>query len=484
MMIKISIICFALTLIFQPPVDGQNYSQYTAPEDDKEFWDIGISTFLGVNLAVENRYLTHSLPLLIKERLEAIPIHHFGEMERKEHRKAIIRAEERSLGQELIKIRSEKDELIFKKLQKQEREDKLEAYDQQITEIIEHLNALKQLEPEDITFPDEKPVSFKAGEESGLLLKSPLYSPLRMAKREGVDLLIWGRFEEVQEYLYLEVKALDSVLEREIFSYNDAFLREELYSRFDSVIQGLALIIFGRDWASLIVKPEPEKSMLYLDNEFIGSGETIVEYLLPGIKELRIVALGFEEKIITLKLKAGEISEQLVALQPMEDEKILFITDPPGAGVYRDSVWLGNTPLEIDKTHSPRRLLFQKEGYSNYPFYFYQETSGEINISLTKDLLDKEEFQKKRRNSFYAAFGIWALTVPVSIFLRSNFTDYALARNQAILDNNMDEAARLESIAYDFQYAYWGSLAVSTSLFINMMIKLIRYVASADRKAG
>ena len=151
--------------------------------------------------------------------------------------------------------------------------------------------------------------------------------------------------------------------------------------------------------------------------------------------------------------------------------------------VYQDSIWLGSTPLQVNTPLEQHRLLFRREGYADYPLYLNRGAGEAVFITLQPDLLDPQEVQKKRRNSFYASFGFFALTLPLPIFFYGLAGDYAMGYQQAWLYNRA-EANRLYATGNLFYYAYLGTLALSTSLFINMMINLIRYIGSADRKAG
>jgi hypothetical protein len=47
---------------------------------------------------------------------------------------------------------------------------------------------------------------------------------------------------------------------------------------------------------------------------------------------------------------------------------------------------------------------------------------------------------------------------------------------------NLSEARRLQDAGTGFYYAYLGTLGLSTGLAVNMLIHLIRYVRSADRR--
>jgi len=99
-------------------------------------------------------------------------------------------------------------------------------------------------------------------------------------------------------------------------------------------------------------------------------------------------------------------------------EYLSVSSKPPGASVYQGSQWLGRTPLEMAMPPPAvsSRLLLRKEGYRDYPFYLDSSFTGNIDLSLVRVILEESFVQTKKRDQFYSAFGIWALTVPLPFF--------------------------------------------------------------------
>ncbi len=483
-MIKNIFFCFALYFITSHnPAGCQDSGAFPKPVDDREDWIVGISAFQGSNLAEEDRYLTHSVPMLLKENLESIPSHFFAVEEKNEYQKAVIRKETHRLVLELGSLRKEKDELIFDDLKSQIMESKLKSYEERIREKIEHINALKLFKPAEIDFPEIKPVVVKSGLQTDQLLDAPVFSPLRLARQEEVNLLIWGRLEEIQGYLYLEVRAVDSTMEREVFSYHDAVHKEDLSNALEGLYEGLARVIWGRDWASLHIKPQPAESLVYLDGKYIGSGEVTEKFLLAGKKEIRIASPGFRTEVRTIELEPYITFELEMALTKAETETVLLESDPPGAMVYKGANWLGYTPLRVEKPQSPVRLLLRLDGFENVSVYLDAASTGDLYFSLAREGLDREEIQKKKRDKFYASFGLWAITLPLPIFFYGFASDYAFGVQQARLTGPTDEVQRLTSLGSWFYYAYQGALVINISLLIHTVISLVDYIGSADRKA-
>jgi len=452
---------------------------FSPPVDDRVNWSIGICSLKVKDVTPANTYLSHSVPLQFKKELQSISSHYFSEAEKRGYRESLLKRERRKQGDNLAKYRVEWDELLFDQSEDQ-------TLDAKIEEAVDYLNYLRELDLADIELAEQKVVEFKSGQEEGQLLPPPLYSPLRYARQQEVELLIWGTLEEFQDYLYFEVYALSPHLGKEVFVYRNAVQPEEISLLLADINQELAVIVLGSESASLTIHPEPVKSEVYLDGAFVGSGVTALKFLLPGEKTLRVSCQGYLEEYRQIELIPGEHYNISIALAAGEMEYLSVSSKPPGASVYHGSQWLGRTPLEMAMPPPAvsSRLLLRKEGYRDYPFYLDSSLTGNIDLSLERDILEESVVQTKKRDQFYSAFGIWALTVPLPLFLYGITADYAYAYQDAGASGDFSEASRLKSTGEIFYYSYLGSLFISGSLFLKMMFNLFKYISSADRKAG
>jgi len=454
-------------------------SSFSPPVDDRENWSIGICSLKVKDVTPANSYLSYSVPLQFKKELQSISSHYFSEAEKKGYRESLLKRKRRKEGDNLAKYRVERDELLFNQSADQ-------TLDAKIEEAIDYLNYLRDMELSDIELVDQKTVEFKSGQEEGQLLVPPLYSPLRYARQQEVELLIWGTLEEYQGYLYFEVYALSPHLGKEVFVYRNAVQPEEISVLLADIDQELAAIVLGSESASLTIHPEPVESEIYLDGAFVGSGVTALKFLLPGEKTLRVSCQGYLEEYRQIELVPGEHYDLWIALAAGEMEYLSVSSKPPGVSVYHGSQWLGRTPLEMAMPAPvvSSRLLLRKEGYRDYPFYLDSSLTGNIDLTLERDILEESVIQTKKRDQFYRAFGIWALTVPLPFFLYGITADYALSYQGAAAAGNLSDAYRLKSTGEVFYYSYLGALFISGSLFLKMMFNLFDYISSADRKAG
>jgi hypothetical protein len=468
----------ALLLLAAVPITV--YPQDNIPVDDREHWTVGVAAFEGKDLSQENLYLTQSFPLMIRERLEMIPTHFFNEAEAKGIRRRIIRREQQRLAEVINADRRARDELFFTP---GKGADDVVLYEDRIAANLLSLNDLRELDPEVIVLPESKPLRFALGANGQLIFDQPVRSPLQLTRQENLDSLLWGRFEEIQDYIYFEVHFFDAALGEDVFFHSDALLPMELYEKSDELTDELASILWGRDWASLRVETEPPSASVWLDDSFQGRTPLEIPYLIPGSRELRVQAPGYQSVVRLIDLHPYTEAVQQIVLPREPRDSFELESEPAGAAVYEGSNWLGTTPLSVEKPDDLNRFLLRKEGYLDFPLYAGSGVAEMVTTPLTTDETDPLEIQSQRRDELYRAFGFFAISIPIPLFFWGFASDYAVGYSLAINDFNFNEADRFRAAGMVFYYGYFGALAVSTSLFVNMMVRLVRYLRAADRKA-
>jgi len=450
------------------------HCQDPALSDNRDYWSVGIVAFEGSRLSRENVYLSQSFPLLLRERLAAIPSHFFSEREVQAYRRGIIRRRQRSLADAVQKERRRRDELFF---DPEARPEQITAIEQRIDSNLDELRRLGEMDPAQIPFPESRSLRFASGEGGRLIFDQLLLSPLDIAAKNELDILIWGRLEQIQDFLYLEIHLLHAQLEEQVFSYSDAATPAELYERVDELVAQMASILWGRDWSSLRVESDPAGASVWIDGSFRGRAPLEIPYLLPGKRELRVQATGYEDVLRTIELSPYERELQQLSLSAVPEDLLTVNSEPDGAAVYDGSEWLGITPLSVQKPQTSRRYLLRREGYLDLPVYTGQDPETSIIAELLPADLDPAAMQDRRRKELYRAFGAFALSIPAPLFLWGYGYDYRVLAAQP------GSPPDAERTADTLTYLSLGTIAVSGSLFVNLMVRLVRYLRAADRKA-
>jgi hypothetical protein len=448
--------------------------------DKRPEWSIGVAAFEGRNLSPENVYLTRSVPMLIRERLEAIPDHYFSAAEVLAYRRRIIQEERQRLVEAVSADRRARDELFFTS-------DSVQAnaavYEQRIAANLAAIRDLGDLDPELIAFPQSKPLRFVSGADGQLVFDKTVLSPLQLAKQQDLDVLLWGGFEEVQGFLYFEITLFSAVLGEPVYTYSDAAAPSEIYDLFDQLITELATVLWGRDWSSLTVQTVPPGASVWIDGQFQGRTPLSIPYLLPGGRQLLVQDQGFESVLRTIELSPYTEQVTGITLVPRPRELLTLDSDPAGATVYQGSEWLGSTPLSIERPEELSRLLLRREGYLDFPLYTRPPVGASLTAELLPDSVDLSKIQDSRRDELYTALGVFALSLPIPMFSWGYRNDYIATATSLELQGKTAQSQEALATANIYTGVSLGTMAVSGGLFVNLLVRLIRYLRAADRKA-
>ena len=441
-------------------------------QDTSPRWVVGIAALKGADLAPERRYLIYSIPLLIKENLESVRFHRFSEEESEAYRRRLLELSLRRQCDRIDSIRRTREKAFFLSGTAY----RPDSFRGELRREEAVLASLKELDAEELSFPEEKELEILRGEELGDLLAAPRYSAGEAARKHGLDLLIWGELEEIQGYLYVRLMGYHAALGREIFCYEDAARVEELFGVLQTLVRELGCAVRGMDCAYLTVVPSPPDSAVEINGRWMGAGrvEAVVE---NGEVSVRVTHPDREEALVQLRLEAKEVREVDVELAPKPRGHLSLRTIPEGAAVYMGAVWVGNTPLLIDAVPEGQQVLLKKEGYRDASFRLSPDSGDELALPLRKELYDEDAWQKRRRDRFYGSLGLFVLSVPVPLFLYSYAVDNAYAAMR--FPEGTPEYDRFERRTEIFYYGYLGGLFVSATLFLNMGVDLLEYVRNA-----
>jgi hypothetical protein len=454
------------------------------PTDILNAYTIGFAALGARGLSMENAYLSFSIPLLLRDRVSAIPSHTLTEQERLILGGAIVARERASAAQSLRQARHDRDELFF--AAPPAAPAAAAAAEKKLTDADRRLKFLDSLDPSNVKVREEKPVAFKDGTAAGNLFAAPRFSPAAFARQQGLDLLVGGTVAEVQGYILLDLAAYDPLSETAVFSFRDAARREDLYGSLEKAASELTSVILGREWASLSVVTDPPGAVTTVDGKRLGSGRLSSAYLEPGRRELKLEAPGYASTTRTLELAPSEARTLEVALEKVAAQPIPLDSTPPGADVYADSLWTGKTPLSLDRPTAREHLQLAAPGYYEKALTLEPSAPGGMTVVLQQDIGSRNARQKKARDDFYTSFAFFVLSVPVPFFFYALATDEVMEilRLQAVGASTYQAQLSAYSTASALTYAYYAGMGASGALLVWTLINLFTYVTTATRVAG
>jgi hypothetical protein len=443
--------------------------------DVPKSWRVGMAAWDGTKLAASEEYLRFGLPLQIRDKLAGIRSRELDPEERTALARLLARRKADALGTQLIDSNKARDDIVFKHLPETEAARSLAAIEDRRSAIAESLLRFTGSLPHLEVIPASIPIAFEPTE----LLPAPVFAPVEAARKSGVDILVSGRLEPLDGYLYWRVAAYSVLLGREIFSAERVSTAESISDALDDVVAGLAEALLGRPWAALSVRPMPANASVRVDGQVAGVGSVELRYLEPGAHHVEVSFEGHATYGETIFLEPSRQRRLDVALEPLPTRPVTLTSDPLGALVYRDSLYIGTTPLDLAMP-AAGLLTYRLEHEGYYETYTTVDSSGPtlIGASLKRRLADPTEWQEIKRKRFYRSLGALALSVPIGIVSYAIALDAATARNNTLPGSeDYDTLTQRATLAYA---VYLGGLFTSIVLGVNMAFDLGEYVRYAD----
>jgi hypothetical protein len=464
-------LCFLIGLFMTVIISGlyaADPATQTMPVDAEQNWTLGLTRFRSVNLSPENQYLASSLPLQIREKIIGVTAHRWSAEELTAYRKAVINTEMKKEIANLLEQQKKRDDGLFSESKQYLKNKLMEDFNTASAQIRSRLAFLRELDPAKIVITPEKPFVLK--DNNGVLFSPPPFSALGYSEEIGVNAVLWGTVEQISGYLYCEFFVFDRVQEKNIFSFKEAGQPQELFSSLERSIPDLLTALWGRPWAALLVDVTPEFSFIKVGGRLLGMGTVEARDLEPGDITIEVDAPGYASTKDTFSLAAGERAVREYSLSKTEESFVLIETVPPEANIYFNSLWMGKTPLVVEKPGITTRLILRREGFHNAFFRLEPGSPDKLLFPLVQGVIDFDAFQKSTRTRFYTSLAAFLLSLPFPVF------SYGMAWDSIAGNRSGDTEF--------FTATYYWTAFISGTLFVNMIFDLLRYLRSRNKPIG
>lgn len=153
---------------------------------------------------------------------------------------------------------------------------------------------------------------------------------------------------------------------------------------------------------ALVITADLPGASVYLNNQFMGTTQTgrplELTGLTPGTYEVYISIRNYEDYKTTVQVGSGDVIPVSAHLNPSpmpcDMGKLMINTEPSGAEIFVDAVFVGVTPATIDDVSSgPHQYRLVLMGYNEYEseFELIPGQSLQINTNLVKTPAPSEE---------------------------------------------------------------------------------------------
>jgi hypothetical protein len=440
------------------------------PERD---WVWGISHFRGLELEEEDSRI-----------LESIPDQIAGELGEIRGRKMLSQEIETLFNETKEKEISQKRKTVSDLIGQIDKDFFLRTLSPEDRRELEQslLDARRDLqEAQEAVFDQEQVLRWSAQWKKGndsLTLSLEGADPTSLARKQGLDYLIYGEIKRIEDYIRLKILGYNAILGMTDLLIEESFAAEDLTSRIQGWTGPMRSRLLGEPWGGLSIRVEPSDAAILQDGRVLGYGAVDLLNETPGPLSLEIVRLGFETQMIELDIPTEAVLRQTVELQSLELGTLAVDTAPPGADVYLGSQWLGKTPYLGEAPTVDSQVTLILSGYFNENLFPRAFESTEESLVMTP----REERQtlQEAKDDFYTSLGWFTLSF-FGTMMMQDIHNNLLNQYQYYLSVNPGAGFQLQrNIAFTLeQTSFWtmiGMGAVSGGLFIMTLMELDEYI--------
>ena len=299
-----------------------------------------------------------------------------------------------------------------------------------------------------------------------------------LAASTGAWYLVTGTLKVISGYLTVQYTLTSTLEERVLDTWSGTFAPEEAPEKMHEASQRFLDDLLGGPWAGLDLASDLPGTEVNLGAEGWKPVPWRGEFLVPGIRELDVHRPGFPSEKIRVDLVAGETAHIVLPVPPTSPDLITVVTTPPGAEVRLDSRWIGLTPITVPRPLDTSRLKMGLDGFAPEVVEVGPGTPSIVEKVLTLPQPDVDLVASRDR--FYQASAVFSFSLTATLFARA-LADQQL--RQATASASGDDANKYTSAVSAFQALWYGSqggLALTTGVFVWMMMTLSDYLSDAQ----
>jgi len=484
------LVCAALLFAIGVPGDAQE--QEGAPEvtDSRASYVVGFAELSAIDLPSEYRYIASSLPRLLVESFDSGTsansrlTHIYSAVEQASYSDSLIDHDADLALRALSSAVRQRDLLLF---ERGVTPDRRESAEDTVIEARAAVDALDLMDPSEVGIEIEKPIEFWSGRALGILLDAvgvdddlaPMPGGLdEIARGANLDLLIWGVVEEIQGYLKVDFYAYSPYgAGIDLGNAGTTALPSDIGQDAEIISAEIATALLGRSWGSVHVETNVNDAAIVVDGELVGFRQASARYLSPGEVTVEVTANGYRTEHRTVAVTDRQTTGVVLEMEQMFDRVVRIESAPAGADVYLDSVWAGQTPLQLSVLDGPSVVRLRRDGYLESRFVLASDSPDRVARALLPGSLSWADEIEQKRDGFYRSMTWFVLSVPVTIILNGIYQSIQSAfpplESGDLTPENWTAFGQRGNIFY---WASSGSVLVNLGLLVNAGINLFEYL--------
>lgn len=433
-------------------------------------------------LAEADRTFLTKLPALIIAELGGLPPRYEDEAYRREvERRAELSARFDKGGELYGKLGEAALARLDPRIAGYSRSSRVESADGAVTAASQALDELLSGAAEETPAPSlpgpapERQVKLWDGK--GRLFDAGQDSPLRAARKQGLDLLVTGSARPLASYLEVRLEGWDSKLGRRVFSWTGYAAPEDPGPLAKDFAGRLETWLAGGTLARVDLSVRPASARLLVDGKALDSAE--LRLFSPTTRAVGIAAWapGYREEDRTLLLVPGESRGLVLDLSPQSYGEASLALSPPEARLQvggREAK--GGEPLELGGARDI--FIASSPGYESAMAVLPPSGKPSLSLSLRpSDGLGPGKRAELAKDQFYLGLGLLAIGVPLAslaqgyqgMYLEANYRQQLAGASPSFTDQENWATA-----------GYWAAVAGTAGAAVYTITKLIALLGSLD----
>lgn len=449
-------------------------------QDKRDSWTLGVSEFSREDLPEELSYLGSGFPNILLEQISQVTNHIYSTEERSAYQLYLIESTLDNLNTELTSLLSKRDRDFIESALSEEQK---RTYEEKADVLRKSIEEAEGTIPSEITIDTEKPVILAPENQGGELLywdddfikTSGIHLPA------GLDCYITGKFRYLQGFVDVSVWVIQ--IQGIVYQYQDLLDPEILDETLEKLAGKITAIIFGKEGGRVAVQPEPRDARVQITRGgqeiAVGTGDITSDLLDPGVYEVSVNKNGYIAYQEKTEVITGVTTTLSPVLTKLSGTPFLITSYPGNADVYLDSLWLGKTPLVLDCPEEGSQIVIRKEDFLTWKSMHQKE--NEIKIFLKEEFISHEEELKMKRDAYYASFGRFILSLPLTIVSYANAVEYA---NLAVMESDIggtdERIQELQNTSLLWYTASQLGLWFNAFLFGNTVIDVLQFIQAVE----
>ena len=174
---------------------------------------------------------------------------------------------------------------------------------------------------------------------------------------------------------------------------------------------------------------------MFVDGIFVGSGDITVPFQAIGRHIVAVVSPKYKARDIVVNLGSNNMILP-IKLEKLLTQELTVLSEPKGVKLYVDSVYKGTTPLSIEVSDQPIRMVAKLAGYYDLERILNYGMDNPLELKLSLFLTDLDVLQQNLRDKFYEDLGIFVVSLAVPLFMVGWSIDVTQQANAVILNGD------------------------------------------------